>query len=91
MAMYILHIVGARPNFMKAAPVMKALAERDGISQNGGRWLLCDLLKFLTPEECPLDSTGQRSMRKILFIQSRSLRDWIKTLQAFGHKCSYRE
>jgi len=33
---------------------------------------------------------AQRSLRKILFIQSRSLRDWIKTLQAFGHKCSYR-
>ncbi len=31
--MKILHAVGARPNFMKAAPIMKALAEREGISQ----------------------------------------------------------
>jgi len=33
MAMYILHIVGERPNFMKAAPAMKALAERDGVTE----------------------------------------------------------
>jgi UDP-N-acetylglucosamine 2-epimerase (non-hydrolysing) len=31
--MKILHVVGARPNFMKAAPVMRALAERRSISQ----------------------------------------------------------
>ena len=29
----ILHVVGARPNFMKAAPVMAALSKRDGVSQ----------------------------------------------------------
>ncbi|MEW5724312.1 MAG: UDP-N-acetylglucosamine 2-epimerase (non-hydrolyzing) [Thermodesulfobacteriota bacterium] len=29
----IVHVVGARPNFMKAAPVMDALAERDGLVQ----------------------------------------------------------
>lgn len=29
----ILHVVGARPNFMKIAPVMAALAERPGIAQ----------------------------------------------------------
>jgi UDP-N-acetylglucosamine 2-epimerase len=27
--MNILHVVGARPNFMKAAPVMRALKKRD--------------------------------------------------------------
>ena len=31
--MHILHVVGARPNFMKAAPVMRALARCDGIRQ----------------------------------------------------------
>lgn len=29
----ILHVVGARPNFMKIAPVMEALARRDGVTQ----------------------------------------------------------
>ena len=29
----ILHVVGARPNFMKAAPVVKALSRRSGVSQ----------------------------------------------------------
>ncbi len=31
--MDVLHIVGARPNFMKAAPVYAALADRDGVQQ----------------------------------------------------------
>ena len=31
--MKILHVAGARPNFMKVAPVLAALAERDGVSQ----------------------------------------------------------
>ena len=31
--MEILHVVGARPNFMKAAPVMHALAAHEGVSQ----------------------------------------------------------
>ena len=31
--MKILHVVGARPNFMKSAPVMAALASRDSVSQ----------------------------------------------------------
>jgi UDP-N-acetylglucosamine 2-epimerase (non-hydrolysing) len=31
--MLILHVVGARPNFMKVAPVQAALAARDGIRQ----------------------------------------------------------
>jgi UDP-N-acetylglucosamine 2-epimerase (non-hydrolysing) len=31
--MHILHIVGARPNFMKAAPVIRALKGRDSVSQ----------------------------------------------------------
>ena len=31
--MHILHVVGARPNFMKAAPVMRALAQKAGIQQ----------------------------------------------------------
>ncbi len=31
--MYILHVVGARPNFMKAAPVFRALARRLGVRQ----------------------------------------------------------
>lgn len=31
--MRILHVVGARPNFMKAAPVMAALATRPGVNQ----------------------------------------------------------
>jgi len=29
----ILHVVGARPNFMKVAPVMQALARREGVTQ----------------------------------------------------------
>ncbi|HVP79577.1 MAG TPA: UDP-N-acetylglucosamine 2-epimerase (non-hydrolyzing) [Thermodesulfobacteriota bacterium] len=33
MTMHILHVVGARPNFMKAAPVMRALASFDGLRQ----------------------------------------------------------
>jgi UDP-N-acetylglucosamine 2-epimerase (non-hydrolysing) len=33
MAMQILHVVGARPNFMKVAPVRAALAARNGIRQ----------------------------------------------------------
>jgi UDP-N-acetylglucosamine 2-epimerase (non-hydrolysing) len=32
--MHILHIVGARPNFMKAAPVMRALDARSGMRQS---------------------------------------------------------
>jgi UDP-N-acetylglucosamine 2-epimerase len=31
--MKIMHVVGARPNFMKVAPVMKALEQHDGIKQ----------------------------------------------------------
>ena len=31
--MHILHIVGARPNFMKAAPVVRALVSCDGVRQ----------------------------------------------------------
>jgi len=31
--MHILHVVGARPNFMKAAPVMRALSNQGGIRQ----------------------------------------------------------
>ena len=31
--MHILHVVGARPNFMKAAPVLRALAAQSGIDQ----------------------------------------------------------
>lgn len=31
--MHILHVVGARPNFMKAAPVLKVLAKHDNVSQ----------------------------------------------------------
>jgi UDP-N-acetylglucosamine 2-epimerase (non-hydrolysing) len=31
--MKILHVVGARPNFMKVAPVIKALEKKDGIRQ----------------------------------------------------------
>jgi UDP-N-acetylglucosamine 2-epimerase (non-hydrolysing) len=31
--MHILHVVGARPNFMKAAPVVTALLKRAGINQ----------------------------------------------------------
>jgi UDP-N-acetylglucosamine 2-epimerase (non-hydrolysing) len=32
-AMHILHVVGARPNFMKAAPVVRALKNRPGVQQ----------------------------------------------------------
>ncbi len=31
--MYVLHVVGARPNFMKAAPVFRALARRLDVRQ----------------------------------------------------------
>ena len=31
--MHILHVVGARPNFMKAAPVYHALGTRPGMRQ----------------------------------------------------------
>jgi UDP-N-acetylglucosamine 2-epimerase (non-hydrolysing) len=31
--MHILHVVGARPNFMKAAPVVRALEKRPGVEQ----------------------------------------------------------
>src|SRR6516225_9613051 len=31
--MHVLHVVGARPNFMKAAPVMSALRERPNVTQ----------------------------------------------------------
>jgi UDP-N-acetylglucosamine 2-epimerase (non-hydrolysing) len=31
--MHILHVVGARPNFMKAAPVLRALSERSNVVQ----------------------------------------------------------
>ena len=31
--MHVTHVVGARPNFMKVAPVMRALSRREGISQ----------------------------------------------------------
>jgi UDP-N-acetylglucosamine 2-epimerase (non-hydrolysing) len=33
MNMHILHVVGARPNFMKAAPVVRALAKYQGLRQ----------------------------------------------------------
>ena len=32
--MHILHVVGARPNFMKAAPVLRALAAQPGVRQS---------------------------------------------------------
>ena len=31
--MHILHVVGARPNFMKAAPVLRSLSQRSGLKQ----------------------------------------------------------
>jgi UDP-N-acetylglucosamine 2-epimerase (non-hydrolysing) len=31
--LHVLHVVGARPNFMKAAPVMRALLNRDNVKQ----------------------------------------------------------
>lgn len=31
--MHVLHVVGARPNFMKAAPVLAAFEKRDGVRQ----------------------------------------------------------
>jgi UDP-N-acetylglucosamine 2-epimerase (non-hydrolysing) len=31
--MKIVHVVGARPNFMKVAPVLKALSECDQVTQ----------------------------------------------------------
>jgi UDP-N-acetylglucosamine 2-epimerase (non-hydrolysing) len=31
--MHILHVVGARPNFMKVSPVMRALSEEEGVTQ----------------------------------------------------------
>src|SRR5689334_9840256 len=31
--MHILHVVGARPNFMKAAPVLRALSSHSGVRQ----------------------------------------------------------
>ena len=31
--MHLLHVVGARPNFMKAAPVLRALARHNGVRQ----------------------------------------------------------
>ncbi|HKW25104.1 MAG TPA: UDP-N-acetylglucosamine 2-epimerase, partial [Terriglobales bacterium] len=31
--MYCAHVVGARPNFMKAAPVMRSLAQKPGLRQ----------------------------------------------------------
>ncbi|PYT09329.1 MAG: UDP-N-acetylglucosamine 2-epimerase (non-hydrolyzing), partial [Acidobacteria bacterium] len=31
--MHILHVVGARPNFVKVAPVMTALESRAGVRQ----------------------------------------------------------
>lgn len=31
--MHILHVVGARPNFMKAAPVLRAISNRSGVKQ----------------------------------------------------------
>src|SRR5579862_6839515 len=31
--MHILHVVGARPNFMKAAPVLRALGKDDAVPQ----------------------------------------------------------
>ena len=31
--MHFLHVVGARPNFMKAAPVMRALSNRRDVRQ----------------------------------------------------------
>ena len=33
MALNVVHVVGARPNFMKAAPVMAALGRHGGVSQ----------------------------------------------------------
>src|SRR5215470_5339695 len=33
MSALICHVVGARPNFMKAAPVMRALAAHDSVRQ----------------------------------------------------------
>src|ERR1017187_10490316 len=32
--MHVLHVVGARPNFMKVAPVMRALSERNQVCQS---------------------------------------------------------
>ena len=31
--MHVLHVIGARPNFMKAAPVMRALGNLGGVRQ----------------------------------------------------------
>ncbi len=33
MTMHIIHVVGARPNFIKVAPVLRALASRPGVKQ----------------------------------------------------------
>ncbi len=61
--MHILHVVGARPNFMKAAPVLRALAERGSARQTS---------LAQTPLRQTLVHTGQHydaSMSDVFFQQ----------------------
>ena len=46
--MHILHVVGARPNFMKAAPVLHALGKRPAVKQHSFT------LASITTPTCPM-------------------------------------
>ena len=45
---HILHVVGARPNFVKAAPVLRALAAKKGVRQT----LVGDIADAQTDDLC---------------------------------------